>query len=240
MGDVGDLTGMAVGRRFGIAAVVTVVVAVVVSAALAVTTPPRSGPYCRTGCLTRPWTDAAPFVPRDYWWMYPMLVLLLAAVALAVTVHGMAPAGRAPAGLTGVLLGTAATTLLLADYGIQLAMVQPALLAGEGGDLVLWSQYNPHGLFIVLEDVGYAVWGLAFVFLGSALAGRRRGAASGAGWTLVAGGVLTLVALVVYALGYRSALDYRFEVAAIALTWLTLGIAGVQLAVALRRPASRR
>jgi hypothetical protein len=119
-----------VGRRFGLATAVTVVVAVIVSATLAVTTPPRSGPYCRSGCLPRPWTDAASFVPRDYWWMYPMLVLLLAAVALAVTVQAMAPATRTLAGLTGVLLGTAATALLLADYGMQLAVVQPALLAG--------------------------------------------------------------------------------------------------------------
>ncbi|TQJ50636.1 hypothetical protein [Phycicoccus sp. SLBN-51] len=154
MADVGRSPG---GRRFGVATAVTVVVAVVVSAVLAVTTPPRSGPYCRTGCLTRPWTDAAPFVTRDYWWMYAMLVLLLAAVALAVTVHGLAAGERVMASHTGVLLGTAATTLLVADYGIQLAMAQPALLAGEGGDLVLWSQYNPHGLFIALEDVGYAV-----------------------------------------------------------------------------------
>jgi len=239
VGTVGEVGNLRVGRRFGMASAVTVAVAVVVSAALAVTTPPRSGPYCRSGCLTRPWTDAASFVPRDYWWMYPMLVLLLAAVALAVTVHGMAPAERAPAGLTGVLLGTAATTLLVAGYGIQLVMVQPALLAGEGVDLVLWSQYNPHGLFIALEDVGYAVWGLAFVLLGSTMARRRRGAASAAGWALLAGGTLTLVALVAYALGYRSALDYRFEVTAIALTWLTLGVTAVLVVLTLRRPAPR-
>ncbi|SER97426.1 hypothetical protein SAMN05216199_1645 [Pedococcus cremeus] len=237
MADVGRTPG---GRRFGVATAVTVVVAVVISAALAVTTPPRSGPYCSTGCLTRPWTDAASFVPRDYWWMYAMLVLLLAAVALAVTVHGLAADGRAMASHTGVLLGTAATTLLVADYGIQLAVVQPALLAGEGGDLVLWSQYNPHGLFIALEDVGYAVWGLAFVLLGSALAGRRRGVAGAAGWTLLAGGALTLVALVACALAYRSALGYRFEVTALALTWLTLGASAVLVAVDLRRTAPRR
>jgi hypothetical protein len=172
--------------------------------------------------------------------MYPMLLLLLAAVALAVTVHGLADAERSLASHTGVLLGTAATTLLVADYGIQLAAVQPALLAGEGGDVVLWSQYNPHGLFIALEDVGYAVWGLAFVLLGCALAGRRRTARSTAGWTLLAGGTATLVALVAYTLAYRSALDYRFEVTAIALAWLTLATSAALVVVDLRRSPPRR
>jgi hypothetical protein len=33
---------------------------------LGVTTPPRSGPYCRESCLGYPYLDAAAFVPRDY------------------------------------------------------------------------------------------------------------------------------------------------------------------------------
>ncbi|TQJ50635.1 hypothetical protein [Phycicoccus sp. SLBN-51] len=78
------------------------------------------------------------------------------------------------------------------------------------------------------------------MLLGSALAGRRRGAAGAAGWTLLAGGALTLVALVAYALAYRSALDYRFEVTAIALTWLTLGASAVLVAADLRRTTPLR
>jgi hypothetical protein len=56
----------------------------------------------------------------------------------------------------------------------------------------------------------------------------------------LAGGALTLVALVAYALVYRSALDYRFEVTAIALTWLTLGASAVLVAVDLRRTTPHR
>ncbi len=235
------VTGLTAGqRRFGMGAAVAVVLGVVVSAAVAVTTPPRSGPYCRADCVRPPWTDVAEFVPRDYWWMYPMLLLLAAAVALAVTVHGMAGGERPLPSLAGVCLGTAATALLMADYGIQLTTVQPALLAGEAEGLALWSQYNPHGLFIALENVGYAAWGLAFVLLGSSLARQRGGAASAAGWTLVAGGLLTLTALVAYALAYGADLQYRFEVAALTLTWLTLGVTGVLVAIALRRPSPRR
>ena len=225
---------------FAVGAAVAVVLGVVVSAALAVTTPPRSGPYCRAGCVTRPWTDVARFVPRDYWWMYAMLLLLAAALALAVTVHGMAAATRPLAGLTGVCLGTAATALLMADYGIQLGTVQPALLAGETEGLSLWSQYNPHGLFIALENIGYAVWGLAFVLLGSSLARWHRDAASAAGWILVVGGSVTLTALVAYLLAYGADLQYRFEVASLTVTWLTLAVTGVLVTVAVRRPPPRR
>ena len=53
---------------------------------LAVTTPPRSGPFCRTACIGYPYTDAAAFVPRDYLWMYPAAVLALLFVTLVACV----------------------------------------------------------------------------------------------------------------------------------------------------------
>ncbi|MBO3751117.1 hypothetical protein J5X84_34020 [Streptosporangiaceae bacterium NEAU-GS5] len=41
-------------------------IAAIVSLAVAITTPAHSGPNCRNGCVTYPYTDAAAFVPRDY------------------------------------------------------------------------------------------------------------------------------------------------------------------------------
>ena len=66
-----------------------------VSIALAVTTPPRSGPYCRSGCIDYPYTDAAAFVPRDYLWMYPAVLLaLLLIVFVACLVEWVGPRRR--------------------------------------------------------------------------------------------------------------------------------------------------
>jgi hypothetical protein len=128
-----------------------------------------------------------------------------------------------------------ATSVLAADYGIQLTAVQPALLAGQSEGLGLWTQYNPHGLFIALENVGYAVLGLAFLFLGWSLTAPEDRLVRAAGWVLRSGGVLTLASLVAYAVLYGADLQYRFEVAALAITWLTLLVSGSFLAVALGR-----
>ena len=54
------------------------------------TTPPRSGPFCRTGCLGYPYTDAAAFVPRDYWWLYPQSLLVVLVLVLLVRIHAVA------------------------------------------------------------------------------------------------------------------------------------------------------
>jgi hypothetical protein len=70
-----------------------------------------------------------------------------------------------------VASATRALGLLAADYAMQLAVVTPSLLRGEGRDVVLLLMYNPHGVFIALEDAGYVLVALA---LGAvALVGRR-------------------------------------------------------------------
>jgi hypothetical protein len=39
----------------------------------------------------------------------------------------------------------------------------PSLLKGEVGNLSLLSQYNPHGLFIALEDTSYLIMAVALL-----------------------------------------------------------------------------
>jgi hypothetical protein len=48
----------------------------------AISTPSRSGPFCNDGCVTYPYTAASAYVPRDYLWMYPGILLMLLFVML--------------------------------------------------------------------------------------------------------------------------------------------------------------
>lgn len=209
------------------------------AAVLATTTPPRSGPFCSDGCLGPPYTDAAAFVPRDYWWLYPQSLLILLVLALLVCVHqAAAPAARVFSGLA-VALAAVASAALLADYVIQLAVLQPSLLRGETGALSLFSQYNPHGIFIALEDLGYLLLGLALLSTAGVFTGPSR-LARALRWLLLVGGGLTVIALPALAIAYGTGLEYRYEVAAIALTWVTLIPGAILLTRWFRRPVAGR
>jgi hypothetical protein len=194
-------------------AIATAVMAAV-SLAMAVTTLPRSGPYCRSDCVGYPYVDAAAFVPRDYLWIYPALVLWLLVVVLVQCIHSLVdPHLRMLSGVAVTFTAIGVGTLIV-DYAIQLTFIQPALLLGETEGLTPWSQYNPYGIFIALENVGYLLLNLAFLAIGVAL---------------------TLVLLLFYSAFYRVRLDYRFEVTAILVTWLVLIAAPVLLSVAVLR-----
>ena len=213
--------------------------AATVALAIGVTTPPRSGPFCRGDCITYPFTDAAAFVPRDYLWMYPAALMVLLFVVVVVCLHQRAAAGSRLFTRVALSLAAVSATALLADYFIQLTVVQPSLLKGEFAGLSLLSQYNPHGVFIALENVGFLVMGLAFLFAAAGLGGRSR-LERAPRYVFTVGGILAVAALVVLALVYGSDLEYRYEVAAIVIDWVTLIAGGVLLGLLFWREARVR
>ena len=141
--------------RLGAWAAALTAVAAAVALAIGGGAPPRSGTFCATGCITYPYTDVAAFVPGDYLWMYPALLVAALLVVLVACVAWSAPAGRRLVGLTATAFAVVAAASLAIDYTVQLAAVQPSLLRGETDGLTLLSMYNPHGFFIALEDLGY-------------------------------------------------------------------------------------
>jgi hypothetical protein len=225
-----------VGRFAWWSAILTAVVTAA-ALALAVTTPPRSGPFCTGECIVYPYTDAAAFVPRDYLWMYPALFMAVLFVILAASVHEYASADAKRFSRIALSFAVIASTLLTLDYFVQLTVLQPSLLKGETEGLSLFSQYNPHGVFIALEDLGYLMMSAAFLFMAPVFAGATR-LERVLRWLFTTSVALTVGFLVVLAVVYRSDLEYRFEVAAISIVWLTLIAGGVLLSFVFRRASA--
>jgi hypothetical protein len=171
-------------------------------------------------------------------WMYLALLMMLAFLVLAACIREGASDGRKVFGTIGLSLSVAAFTVIGLDYFIQLRTVQPALLRGELDGLAILSQYNPHGVFIALEEFGFLVMGLSFAFL--ALALGRVGLERATRWVFLVSSALMVAAFVGMSLYFGFGLEYLFEVTAISIGWLTLMIAGVLLTLVFRRAARPR
>jgi hypothetical protein len=201
--------------------------------------PPRSGANCTGGpdsCLAYPYADAADYVPNDFLWMIPAFLLGPLLVVLLTSLLDDVPAPRQPLARICLMLATASAILLMVDYYIQFTTVQASLIRGEtGGGLSLLSQYNPHGVFIALEDLGYATMLTALAVAAPALPRATRPERVLRRLLAVAGTLGALLLPVLLAILGRD-LDYTYEVLAIAITWTTLPTAGV-LAAIIFRPA---
>lgn len=199
---------------------------------------PRSGANCTGGpgsCLTYPYTDAAAYVPNDFVWMIPAFLLGPLLVVLLTSLFHHVPSPRRPlAAPLSLRLATASAVLLMVDYYVQFTTVQASLVRGETGDgLPLLSQYNPHGVFIALEDLGYATMLTSLAVAAPALSRATRPERI-LRRLLATTGTLGALLLPVLLAALGRDLDYTYEVLALAIAWTTLLVTGILAAIIFR------
>ena len=198
--------------------------------------PARSGPNCLAAdCVGYPYTDVAAFVPQDYWWMYPAAVLPVAFFAVVIALRTSAPRRHRHLADLSAGLALAALVVLTLTYAVQLTVLQPSLLKGETASLSLWSQYNPHGLFIATENLGYLLFCLALLGLAGIVPGTDA-LARGLRWTSAVLGGLGVLALPLLAGLLGADLEYHYEVASLLCAWAASIVLGVLVARLSVRP----
>jgi hypothetical protein len=195
---------------------------------------PKSGANCVADCFAYPYLDTVGQFPRDYLWMPPATVLLLVYVALMASIHSSAAAPHKVFSQIGLSFAVVAAVILASDYFVQFSVIPVSLMNGETEGITLLTQYNPHGLFIVLEELGYIVMSLSFLCMAPGFAGRTRLEAA-VRWVFVAAFVLTIVALAGFSIAYGLDRKDRFEVVAISINWLALIVNGILLSIVFRR-----
>ena len=209
-----------------------------VSFSIAIATPPLSGPFCTGGCFTYPYSDIASRFPRDYYWMYPAMILNLFYYILMVAIHYFAPTDKKIFSHIGVSLALLSMATFNIDYFLQVSVIQPSLLLGETGGIAILSQFNAHGVFIVLEEIAFIMMSLSMLFMAPVFAGQTR-AEKAVRWIFVGNFLLTAASFALFSVFYGIFREYRFEVAAFSINWLALLASGISLSIIFRRALVR-
>ncbi|MCI0714215.1 MAG: hypothetical protein L0154_28930, partial [Chloroflexi bacterium] len=146
--------------NLGFYTAIAITILTIITFGIAFLTPPLSGPSCTDSCYEYPYHDIASRFPRDYYWMYPAMVLTLLFVVLLVIIHHYAADNRKVFSQIGLSFGLIAAAALLVDYFVQVSVIPPSLENGETDGIALLTQFNSHGAFIALEEVGYLMMSL--------------------------------------------------------------------------------
>lgn len=206
----------------------------VVTFGFAMTAIPISGANCPEGCIEYPYLDTISQFPKDYLWMFPAIILILSYVILMVSIHSYASQQKKIFSQIGLSFAIITAVILLSAYFIQFSVVPASLINGETEGITLLTQYNPHGIFIALEDLGYLMMSLSLLFMAPVFTNKDR-LETTVRWVFIVGFILTIVSLATISINYGLDRKDRFEVLAISINWFVLIINGVLLSIAFRR-----
>ena len=212
--------------QFGYSISLFTAVITIITFGIAICTPPLSGPFCKSGCFEYPYHEIISRFPRDYFWMFPAIILSFSYMVMMITVHKAVPPEKSVFSLAGVAFAVISTLILSVDYFVQVSFIQPSLLAGETEGIAMISQFNPHGLFIILEEIGFITMNISFIFLAPALSSSTRIEKS-LRLTFIIGFILMLLSFAAIVLIQGIKREYRFEVIIISITWIELIIVSI-------------
>ncbi|MGB5668744.1 MAG: hypothetical protein WBM53_18050 [Maribacter sp.] len=216
--------------KFGLYSSLIVTLLTIITWGFAMTAVPPAGPYCPGDCMTYPFSDIPTYYPRDYYWMYLSIFQLFGYLIFIVSIHFIASIEKKLFSFLSVAFALITTIVLLIAYFVQFSVVPMSMMKGETEGIALLTQYNGHGIFIAMEDLGYITMSISFLFLSFIFSPKNR-LERAIRLILISAFLLTVVAFVFYTIKFGIDRSYRFEVATITVNWLTTITIGILVSI---------
>jgi hypothetical protein len=169
--------------------------------------------------------------------MYPAMLMSVLYVVFMASIHQYAAQEKKLFSQIGLSFALISATILLVAYFTQVSVIQPSLVQEETEGIALVTQFNPHGMFIALEEIGLLLMSVSFLFMAPVFSGANR-TEKAIRWLFTGSFVVTILSLIYYSLQYGIFREYRFEVAVITINWISLIVAGILVSIVFKRAMS--
>jgi len=220
--------------KFGLYSAISLVTMTIITWVFAMKAVPPAGPYCPGDCMSYPFPDILSYYPRDYNWMYLAIFQVFTYLIFIVSSQFITQAENKLYSFLSIAFSFVTATVLLITYFVQFSVVPMSMMKGETEGIALLTQYNGHGIFIAMEDLGYITMSISFLFLAFNFSRKNR-LEKTMRMILISAFLLTVLSFVYYTIQYGIDRSYRFEVAAIAINWLTTITIGILAGIFIKK-----
>jgi heme/copper-type cytochrome/quinol oxidase subunit 4 len=200
----------------------------------AISAVPISGSFCPGNCIEYPYLDSLANYPKDYIWMFLAIVQLFIYLVFILSIYYTSPEDKKIASAAGVVFSIVAAIILMADYFVQFSVIPVSLKHNETEGIAILTQYNPHGIFIALEEIGYIAMSFSLAAIAFAFTGKSR-LETYIRWIFLTGFIAAVVSFSGILIRYGIEREYRFEIVIISINWLVLLIGSLLLAKFFRK-----
>lgn len=219
--------------KFALFSSLSVTLLTIITWGFAMVAVPPAGPYCPGDCISYPFQDILLYYPRDYYWMYLAIFQLFGYIIFIVSNHFITQIEKKLFSFLSVAFALITAIVLLIAYFVQFSVVPMSMMKGETEGIALLTQYNGHGIFIAMEDLGYVTMSISFLFLSFIFSLKNRLERT-MRLILISAFLLTVLSFIFYSIKFGIDRSYRFEVTAITINWLTTIIIGILVSIFIR------
>jgi len=220
--------------RIGYYSSIFLTIITLVTFGFAITAIPISGVFCLENCIEYPYLDTLSHFPKDYFWMFLAILLILTYLIFIVSVHSFALIQNKIFSRIGLTFAIISSVVLLSCYFIQFSVIPASLMNEETEGIALITQYNPHGTFIALEELGYLLMSFSFLFIAPVFADKNR-IEKFIRWIFIIAFILTIISFAYITIKHGILRDYRFEIIVISIDWLVLMTNGILTGIVFKR-----
>lgn len=216
--------------RLGMVTAVAMVAITTITFSLAMVAVPISGANAPGGGLAYPYLDTLKQYPKDYLWQFLSIGLIICYLVLWVSIHSIVEQARIIFSRISLVFAIISSTILLSNYFVHFTVVPVSLLKHETEGIPLITQYNPHGVFIALEEIGYFMMSLSFVFIAPAF-GRKVRLESTIKWIFIVAFAMICIAFIAITIRFGIDRQDRFETIIISINWIVLIVNSIILSI---------
>ncbi len=220
--------------RMGFYTSIFLTVITLITFGFAATAIPISGVNCPGDCIEYPYLDTISQFPKDYLWMFLATLLILTYLIFIVSVHSFASRKNKIFSRVSLTFTIISSVVLLSCYFIQFSVIPASLMNGETEGITLLTQYNPHGVFVALEELGYLMMSFSFLFIAPVFTSNNRIEYS-IRWIFIIAFIMTIIAFALVTIKYGIVRKDRFEVMVISIDWLVLMTNGILTSIVFKR-----
>lgn len=220
--------------KFGYYSSIMLAVITLITFAFALRAIPISGIFCPSDCAEYPYLNTIQQFLYDFKWIYFAIVMLISFLAYMISLHYYSSKEQKIFSQIALIIATISATVLLADYFIQISVIPASLLNGEVEGIPLIIQYNPHGIFIALEELGYILMSISFLFVAQIFNKDIR-IENYIKWIFIISFFLVLLSFIVVTFNRGLVRKDQFEVYVISIDWLVLIVNGILMSIVFKR-----
>jgi MFS family permease len=183
---------------------------------------PISGANAPNGGISYPYLETIKQYPRDYIWQMLAIIQLTVFIIFYYLIQKSVDEKEKISAQIGFIFGIISSIILISTYYVQINVIPVSLMNNEKEGIALLTQYNPHGIFIALEELGYifmllSLGMLTFVF-------KEKWSMKIINFIAFMLGIILYIAIVIiFGLDKKD----RFETIIISIDWICLIIDGI-------------